>query len=109
MVLRASARGHGDHGPVRVALALAVVLGTAAGAAAQTTGVPGTGGCAQYQSGLAALAGLTEAEAVAAMERMPGIRTVRVTGPTTPVTRDYRPERATLLLRGGRVEKVVCG
>jgi hypothetical protein len=32
-----------------------------------------------------------------------------VAGPASPVTRDYRPERATLLLRDGRVERVICG
>jgi hypothetical protein len=94
--------------PARPALALAVALGAAASAQAQTAGPPGTGGCSRHQPEFAALGGLTEAEAIAAIERMPGIRTVRVAGPAAPVTRDYRPERATLLLRGGRVEKVVC-
>ena len=101
MLLRASARGHGDHGPLRAALALAVLLGTAAGAAAQIVGVPGTGGCAQHQSEFPGLIGFTEAEAIAAIEGMPGIRTVQVGGPATPMSRDYRPERATLLLRAG--------
>jgi hypothetical protein len=81
----------------------------AGAAGAQTTGVPGSGGCAAHEAELPALAGLTEADAVAAIERMPGIRTLRVAGPGTPMTRDYRPERATLLLRDGRVERVICG
>lgn len=94
---------------VRPGLLAAAALLAAGVAAAQTAGVPGTGGCAAHQPGFAALAGLTESEAVAAIEAMPGIRTLRVAGPTTPMTRDYRPDRATLLLREGRVEKVFCG
>ncbi|MFC7477666.1 hypothetical protein ACFQS7_25125 [Dankookia sp. GCM10030260] len=94
---------------MRAALALAVVLGTAAAAWAQPASLPGTGGCAAHQAAFPALAGLTEAEAVTAIEAMPGIRTLRVAGRAAPMTRDYRPERATLLLRDGRVEKVVCG
>ena len=87
--------------------AAALLITGAAGA--QTAGVPGSGGCAAHESEFPALAGLTEAAAVAAIERMPGIRTVRVAGPGAPMTRDYRPERATLLLRDGRVERVLCG
>jgi hypothetical protein len=87
--------------------AAALLIAGAAGA--QTAGVPGSGGCAAHESELPALAGLTEAAAVAAVERMPGIRTLRVAGPGAPMTRDYRPERATLLLRDGRVERVICG
>ena len=90
-------------------MALAAVLATAAGAAAQPLGMPGTAGCSQHQAELSALGGMTESEAVAAIERMPGIRTVRVAGPGTPMTRDYRPERATILLRDGRVDRVICG
>jgi len=94
---------------MRAVLTLAVAFGVAAGAQAQTAGVPGAGGCAQHQAALAALAGLNEAEAVAAMEAMPGIRTVRIAAPGSMLTRDYRPERATLLLRDGRVDKAICG
>ncbi|TDH61716.1 hypothetical protein E2C06_15445 [Dankookia rubra] len=89
---------------------LAAAMCLLAGAAsAQTEGAPGSGGCAAYESEFPALAGLTEAAAVAAIERMPGIRTLRVAGPGAPMTRDYRPERATLLLRDGRVDRVLCG
>jgi len=109
MLLRAVARGHGDHGLMRAALLLALALGAAAGARAQTAGVPGTAGCAQHQAELGTLTGLTEAEAIAAMERMPGIRTVRIAGPASALSRDYRPERATVVLRDGRVERVICG
>ncbi|MDO9711516.1 I78 family peptidase inhibitor [Paracraurococcus lichenis] len=107
MALRA---GLARLGPARAWLAAALILAAAVAAAeAQTAGPPGTGGCAAHQAGLAALAGLTEQEAIAAMERMPGIRTARVAGPGQPMTRDYRPERATILLRDGRVERVICG
>jgi hypothetical protein len=93
---------------MRVALAAAAAMLAVPAAQAQPQG-PGTGGCAQQRSELAALIGLSEPVAIAAIERMPGIRTVRVGGPITPMTRDYRPERATILLRDGRVEQVTCG
>jgi hypothetical protein len=97
----------GVPGPWVGAFAAALLIAGAAGA--QTAGVPGTGGCAAHEPELPAFIGLTEAAAITAIERMPGIRTVRVAGPGTPVTRDYRPERATLLLRDGKVERVMCG
>ncbi len=93
---------------MRAMLVAAAVLATAACARAQTA-VPEAGGCAQYEAGFPRLTGLTEAEAIAALEKMPDIRTVRIGGPNTPMTRDYRPERATVLLRDGKVERVTCG
>ncbi|WP_431269179.1 hypothetical protein [Dankookia sp. P2] len=94
---------------LRRGLCAAAALLLAGGAAAQTAGVPGRGGCAAYEAEFPALAGLTEAAAIAALERMPGIRTVRVAGAGAPVSRDWRPERATLLLRDGKVDRVLCG
>jgi hypothetical protein len=94
---------------MRGVLAAGLVLATTAGAMAQPLGMPGTAGCAQYQAAFPALTGLTEAEAIAALEKMPAIRTVRAGGPTTTMTRDYRPDRATLLLRDGKVERITCG
>ena len=40
---------------------------------------------------------------IAALETMPGIRMVRVGAPGSPMTTDYRQERAPLLVRDGRV------
>lgn len=95
--------------PMRAALVVAVVVLGATAAWAQPASLPGTGGCTLHQAAFPALVGLTEAEGVAAIEAMRGIRVLRVAGPTTPMTRDYRPDRATLLLRDGRIEKVICG
>ena len=94
---------------LRPGLLAAAALLAAGTVRAQTAGVPGSGGCTAHQAEFPALAGLTEAAAIAAVERMPGIRTVRVAGPGSAMTRDYRPDRATLMLRDGRVERVVCG
>ena len=65
--------------------------------------------CAAHEAEFPRLIGLTEAEAIAAIEQMPGIRMVRVGAPGSPMTRDYRQERATLLVRDGRVVEVRCG
>ena len=106
MPVRAVVRGQG---PIRAVLAAAAVLTASACARAQAAAAPETGGCARHQAEFPRLTGLTEAAAVAAVEGMPGIRTLRIGGPNTPMTRDYRPDRATLLLRDGKVERVLCG
>ena len=93
----------------RAALGLVAVVAAAGGALAQPLGMPGTGGCNRYQAEFPALIGLTEAEAVTALERMTGIRTVRIAGPGTPLILNFRPERATILLRDGKVEQILCG
>jgi hypothetical protein len=65
--------------------------------------------CAVHEAGFPALVGRTEAEAIAALEQMPGIRMVRVGAPGSPMTTDYRQERATILLRDGKVVEIRCG
>lgn len=65
--------------------------------------------CAVHEAAFPRLIGLTEAEAIAAIEKMPGIRLVRVGAPGSPMTTDYRQERATVLVRDGRVVEVRCG
>ena len=40
---------------------------------------------------------------------MPGINTVRMGGPTTPMTKDYRLDRATGLIENGVVTRITCG
>lgn len=93
----------------RVLIAAAVLLTAAATQGADRRPCRGTGGCAAHQSEFAALTDLTEAEAIAPTVRMPGTRTVGVATPAQPVMRDGSPDRATLLMRGGRVERVPCG
>jgi hypothetical protein len=43
------------------------------------------------------------------MAAMPGIGSVRAGGPGAPMTRDYRPDRATLVVSRGRVIRIMCG
>jgi len=65
--------------------------------------------CAAHARDLPRLVGMTEAEAVTALEAMPGIRLVRVAAPGAPLTQDFRQERLTLLIRDGRVVEAICG
>jgi len=48
-------------------------------------------------------------EVRAALQAMPGITTVRMGGPNTPMTRDYRMDRATVLIENGVVKQITCG
>jgi hypothetical protein len=48
-------------------------------------------------------------EVRAALQAMPGISTVRMGGPTTPMTKDYRIDRATGLIENGVVTRITCG
>ncbi len=66
-------------------------------------------GCAAHVDDITPLIGRPEAEVRAALSGMAGIRTLRVVGPNTPVTHDYRPDRATVLLRDGIAERIDCG
>jgi hypothetical protein len=65
--------------------------------------------CEDHREAIAALTGKTEAEARAALARLPGVRTVRLLGPNQPATMDLRPDRVTGLVRDGRVERIGCG
>ncbi|MCA3280189.1 MAG: hypothetical protein ING10_13050 [Roseomonas sp.] len=44
-----------------------------------------------------------------ALQAMPGVTTVRMSGPNTPMTRDYRIDRATALIEYGVVTRIMCG
>lgn len=66
-------------------------------------------GCAQHQPRFPALLGKAPEEVRAALQAMPGITTVRMGGPTTPMTRDYRIDRASVLIENGVVTQITCG
>ena len=66
-------------------------------------------GCARHEARFAALLGKAPEEVRAALQAMPGINTVRMGGPTTPMTKDYRLDRATGLIENGVVTRITCG
>ncbi len=74
-------------------------------------GAPGgeEAACARHQAAFAPLIGGTPEAAGMALLAMPGIASVRYAGPGTPLTRDFRPDRATVMTREGRVERIECG
>ena len=78
-------------------------------APAQTQASPAPEGCAQHQARFAGLLGKTPEEVGAALQAMPGITTVRMGGPNTPMTRDYRIDRASVLIENGVVTQITCG
>ena len=78
-------------------------------APAQTQASPAPEGCAQHQARFAGLLGKTPEEVGAALQAMPGITTVRMGGPNTPMTRDYRVDRASVLIENGVVTQITCG
>ena len=65
--------------------------------------------CAAHEAAFPALIGRTEAEVRATLSAMPGIRAIRSGGPNTPMTMDYREDRATLTIVSGRVTRIICG
>ena len=66
-------------------------------------------GCSAHEAALPGLVGLSEAQAIAALEAMPGITLVRFAAPGSPLTQDHREERITLLMRDGKVVAAACG
>lgn len=94
----------------RITLAFALLLSAAwpatSWAQAQTSQPPG---CAAHQARFPALIGKAPEEVRAALEAMPGMNTIRMAGPNTPMTRDYRPDRATVLIENGVVTRIMCG
>ena len=66
-------------------------------------------GCARHEARFAALLGKAPEDVRAALQAMPGISTVRMGGPTTPMTKDYRLDRATGLIQNGVVTRITCG
>jgi hypothetical protein len=78
--------------------------------AAQPAGVEPTEGFARHRAEFAVLLGRPQAEVRAALLAMPGLRSVRAGGRTAPMTQDYRPDRATVLLDDhGRAVRITCG
>jgi hypothetical protein len=45
----------------------------------------------------------------ASLHTMSGVNTVRMGGPTTPMPRDYRIDRASVLIENGVVTQITCG
>lgn len=78
-------------------------------APAQMVAVPAPEGCAQHQARFPALLGKAPEEVRVALQAMPGISTVRMGGPNTPMTRDYRIDRASVLVENGVVTRITCG
>jgi len=66
-------------------------------------------GCPQHQARFPALLGKAPDDVRTALQAMPGITAVRMGGPTTPMTRDYRIDRATALIENGVVTQITCG
>jgi hypothetical protein len=94
----------------RITLALALLISAvwpAASWAQARTSQPA--GCAAHQARFPALLGKAPEEVRAALEAMPGINTIRMAGPNTPMTRDYRIDRATVLVENGVVTQITCG
>ena len=94
----------------RITLALALLISAvwpaASWAQAQTSQPPGS---AAHQARFPALICKAPEEVRAALQAMPGITTVRMGGPNTPMTRDYRIDRATVLVENGVVTRIMCG
>ncbi|WP_431284933.1 hypothetical protein ACQW02_09000 [Humitalea sp. 24SJ18S-53] len=65
--------------------------------------------CTDHQDLFPALIGGPPEAALTALSGLPGIRSVRITGPNTPMTRDFRPDRATIILEDGVVRSITCG
>jgi hypothetical protein len=78
-------------------------------APAQTQATQAPEGCAQHQARFPALLGKAPEEVRVALQAMPGISTVRMGGPNTPMTKDYRIDRATGLIENGVVTRITCG
>lgn len=86
-------------------LAMLCALSACAQPAASLDG----GGCARHEAAFGPLLGQPVAPVRAALDAMAGIRTLRVIAPGDPVTQDFRPDRATVEVEGGRVVRIRCG
>ncbi|MEN9498350.1 MAG: Peptidase inhibitor family [Pseudomonadota bacterium] len=98
--------------PPRYALLiLAAVLALPLGGTAQAQGQAraASEGCAQHQARFPALIGASAEEARHALLALPGIKALRMGGPETPMTRDYRPDRVTVLIEDGKAARIICG
>jgi len=85
-------------------LAMLLAMGLAGAMPAEAAG-----GCARHAAEFAALAGSSERDTLDALRAMPGIRAIRVGAPDSPMTQDWRSDRATVIVRDGRVVRVTCG
>ena len=91
----------------RAALACALLAACSHPAAPTAPREPGD--CRAHEAAFPPLIGGGLEAARAALEAMPGIRSIRVGGPNTAFTFDYRPDRATVIVDGGVVRRITCG
>ncbi|MBR0651389.1 peptidase inhibitor I78 [Roseomonas terrae] len=89
----------------RGALMAALLVGAVAACAQPAAAA----GCAAHEASFPALIGRSEADVRTALAAMPGIRAVRVGGPDTMMTQDFREDRATVLVVDGAVRRITCG
>jgi len=79
------------------------------GAMAQAPMTPPEDACTRHRASFPALIGKPAEEVRAALRAMPGIAMVRVAGPDTALTQDFRPDRATIFVENDRVKEITCG
>jgi hypothetical protein len=65
--------------------------------------------CQDHRAGFPALLGRSEMAVRQALAGLPGIIQIRAAGPNAPMTRDFRPQRASLLVVDGQVLRIDCG
>ena len=92
-----------------LALSAGILAITSIGAAWAQGASPAPQGCARHEARFPALIGKAPDEVRVALQAMPGINAVRMGGPTTPMTKDYRIDRATGLIENGVVTRITCG
>ena len=93
----------------RTSLALALLISAVPAASWAQAQTSQPAGCAAHQARFPVLIGKAPEDVRAALEAMPGINMVRMGGPNTPMTRDYRMDRATVLIENGVVTQITCG
>jgi hypothetical protein len=79
------------------------------GGTASTPNAAAAEGCAAHRGHFPALIGKREPEVRTALVKMGGITTIRSGAPGMPATRDWRPDRATLVVENGNVMAIACG
>jgi hypothetical protein len=94
---------------LRLICILGLTLFWMEGAMAQAPMTPPEDACTRHRASFPALIGKPAEEVRAALWAMPGIAMVRVAGPDTALTQDFRPDRATIFVENDRVKEITCG